>query len=211
MRRQFPVAAHVDAAMVESVLLSGQNLVESILGREMREADFHFDYPAPTWREHYVEFFSGSVHFDAEFCGLGMPVGWRALPCPFADSGMYQAALSRLEMERRRLDSADFLVVRLAMLLEGAGDAGLDLETAAERMSLSRRTLIRRLKEAGTSFSALLDDHRRQRAQRLLAESNLTSAEVGYRLGYHEPANFTRAFKRWTGETPARYRQRRCG
>ena len=205
--RQFPVAAHIDVAILESVLLSAQNLVESVLGRAMTEATMTFDYPAPEWRDRYDESFHGKVIFDSAFSGLSMPEVWRSSPCPLADAGMYQAALSRLEMERRRLNSDGFMSVRVAMLLAASGDAGLDLETCAGRMNVSRRTLIRRLKDAGTSFGNLLDEHRQTRALVLLKNREYTVAEVGYRLGYSEPANFTRAFKKWFGKPPGQYRQ----
>lgn len=211
MVRQFPVSAHIDIAMVESVLLSAQNLVESVLGRPMDEARMHFDFAAPAWVERYRERFSGEVIFAADYAGFSMPAVWRDSPCPLADAGMYQAAMSRLEMERRRLDSGNHLSVRVAMLIAASGDAGLDLETTAQRLNVSRRTLIRRLKEAGTSFGTLLDEHRMQRAVELLANPDYTATEVGYRLGYREPANFTRAFKRWFGATPGKYRTSSLG
>lgn len=205
--RQFPVAAHVDVAILEAMMLSAQNLVESVLGRAMIEATMNFDYPAPEWGVDYHESFHGKVIFDSTFAGLSMPEVWRSYPCPLVDPGMHQAALSRLEMERRRLDSGSFMSVRVAMLLAASGDAGLDLETCAQRMNVSRRTLMRRMKDAGTSFGDLLDEHRQQRALALLKNPQYTVTEVGYRLGYSEPANFTRAFKKWFGEPPGRYRQ----
>ena len=205
--RQFPVARHIDVAMVESVSLSAQNLVEQVLGRPMAQARMCFDFPAPAWRERYREFFAGELIFDADYAGFSMPAVWRDSPCPLADAGMQHAALHRLDMELRRLDSANFLTARVAMLLAAAGDAGLDLETTAERLNMSRRTLIRRLKEAGSSFGELLDAHRFERATALLANPQVTATEAGYRLGYAEPANFTRAFKRWSGVTPGAYRQ----
>ena len=206
--RQFPVPQHLDIAMVEALLLSGQHLVESVLGRSMNEASMYVDYPAPVWSDLYRERFSGRVVFAHDFAGFGMPEVWRDLQCPLADAGMYQAALTRLEIERRRLDSADFLSARVSMLLAAAGDEGLDLKTTAGRVNLSRRTFIRRLQEAGTSFGALLDQHRMARAEELLKTTRYTATEIGYRLGYAEPANFTRAFKRWFGMTPGRYRNR---
>lgn len=204
--RQFPVAPHIDVAMLESVLLSGQHLVESVLGRPMREARMRFDYPPPAWAGRYSEHFSGQVTFDADYAGFTMPRIWRRSPCPLADAGMYQAALTRLEMDRRRLDSGNSLSVRVALLLAAAGDEGLDLPTTAARLNVSRRTLIRRLKEAGTSYGALLEAYRMERAAELLAQPEVTASEVGYRLGYKEPSSFTRAFKRWSGRTPGAYR-----
>lgn len=204
--RQFEVAPHIDIAMLESVLLSGQHLVESVLGRPMREARMLFDYPPPPWAARYAEHFHCRVIFDADYAGFSMPEVWRRSPCPLADAGMYQAALARLELDRRRLDSGNNLSVRVALLLAGAGDAGLDLATTAARLNVSRRTLIRRLKAAGTSFGALLEAHRMERAAELLADPAMTATEVGYRVGYQEAASFTRAFKRWSGQTPGAFR-----
>jgi AraC-like DNA-binding protein len=207
IRRQFPVSQHVDVAMVESVLLSGQTLVESVLGRPIREASMYFDFAPPPWSDLYREYFSGKLHFGCEDAAFGMPAGWRSLLCPLTDAGMYHAAVNRLEMDRRRLDSSNALTARVSLLLAASGDAGVDLETVAERINMSRRTLIRRLKEAGTSFGELLDTHRESRARILLANPEFSVAEVGYRLGYAEPANFTRAFKKWSGMTPLAYRR----
>jgi AraC-like DNA-binding protein len=81
-----------------------------------------------------------------------------------------------------------------------------DLEEVAKRLGMSTRTLKRRLADQGTTFSHVLDELRRQRALLLLANRELSINEIAGRLGYTEAANFTRAFRRWTGRTPAAYR-----
>jgi len=60
----------------------------------------------------------------------------------------------------------------------------------------------------GSSFSEVLDEVRRQRALLLLEDRRLALADVAGRLGYSDTANFTRAFRRWTGQTPAAFRAR---
>lgn len=77
----------------------------------------------------------------------------------------------------------------------------------AARLHMSERTLQRRLGSAGTSVQALLDEARRHQSLRQLAESNQSIAEISYRLGFAEARAFHRAFKRWTGSTPAAYRK----
>jgi AraC-like DNA-binding protein len=72
----------------------------------------------------------------------------------------------------------------------------------ARKLALSERTLQRRLREADTSFAAILDAVRRQLAQLYLAEPTLGLHEVAFLLGYSEPSAFHRAFRRWTGKTP---------
>jgi len=73
---------------------------------------------------------------------------------------------------------------------------------------MSERSLQRRLAEESVRFEALTDDVRREMAARYLADRKVAIAEIAYLLGYSEPSAFHRAFKRWTGSTPAEARQR---
>jgi AraC-like DNA-binding protein len=70
-------------------------------------------------------------------------------------------------------------------------------------MHMSERALRRRLQAEGTSFRILVQDVRRHLARRYLQDGGLTVDEVSRLLGYSEPAAFSRAFKRWTGQSPS--------
>ena len=88
------------------------------------------------------------------------------------------------------------------------GFAGeLALATAAHWLRLSRRTLQRRLRDEGTSLQQIVDEARRHLASRMLTQEGLGIAEVAFALGFSEPGGLYRAFKRWTGMTPAAYRR----
>jgi AraC-like DNA-binding protein len=84
------------------------------------------------------------------------------------------------------------------------------LARLAARLRMSERTVQRRLGDDGTSMQALLDEVRCQISVRQLAESSRTIAEISYAVGFAEVRAFHRAFKRWTGSTPAAYRQSRA-
>ena len=71
---------------------------------------------------------------------------------------------------------------------------------------MSPRTLQRKLATRGTTFRRLLDAALRVRAERLLAESSLDIVEVAARMGFNDPGNFGRAFRRWTGSGPGTFR-----
>lgn len=101
----------------------------------------------------------------------------------------------REEMERR-----------LEPLLAGGH---VRMETVARSMGLSRQTLYRRLREEGLTFEVLLDGLRRKLALRFLKEDRLSVKDAAYRLGFADPAAFSRAFKRWTGMSPSAARGRR--
>jgi AraC-like DNA-binding protein len=76
----------------------------------------------------------------------------------------------------------------------------------ARTLAVSQRTLQRRLADEGTTYQAVLDDVRREMAERHLHDTALAIAEISFLLGYSEPAAFHRAFKRWHGVTPQTYR-----
>ena len=71
---------------------------------------------------------------------------------------------------------------------------------------MSGRTLQRRLSEQGHSYQGLVDEARRRLAGSLLRETNYSLAEIAFMTGFAEQSSFTRAFKRWAGQTPRSYR-----
>ncbi len=83
---------------------------------------------------------------------------------------------------------------------------GLSTAWAARQLRMSVRTLARRLEVENTSFYTLLDEARHARALRLIGDGRLTLAEIAFVLGFSHVTSFHRAFRRWTGRTPADYR-----
>lgn len=106
----------------------------------------------------------------------------------------------------RALNSAATLVERVQRSLFGADGLVCSARLLARQLGMSERTLKRRLAEQNTSYTELLDAARRKRSLELLG-SNASVEEVSTRLGYSDAANFTRAFRRWTGQSPRALRQ----
>jgi len=79
---------------------------------------------------------------------------------------------------------------------------------AIEAQSTFLLPIQRRLAATGVSYQDLLDESRREAAERYLSESPLSIAELAYLLGYSEPSAFHRAFKRWFGRSPLAFRER---
>jgi AraC-like DNA-binding protein len=73
---------------------------------------------------------------------------------------------------------------------------------------MSERTLQRRLEAEGASFRAILDETRKELAQRYFKQGNLALAHIAYLLGFNDQSSFFRAAKRWFGMTPQQYRLR---
>lgn len=123
---------------------------------------------------------------------------------PQADPVMAQAMQAQcaelLEKRRRRRGIAAHVRARiLAQLNDPPG-----MEQIARQLNVEARTLRRKLIAEGTSYRELTDEVRSTIADELLGDGHLTVQEVASRLGYHDAAAFSRAFKRWTGDRPGR-------
>ena len=92
-------------------------------------------------------------------------------------------------------------------ILEELGLGEPKLARLAQRMQLSERTLQRWLQRERTSVQALIDGARRELALRQLASTSQSIAQIAHLVGFAEVRAFHRAFKRWTGSTPAAYRR----
>jgi len=115
---------------------------------------------------------------------------------PAADAGIQQNTLVQ----------ADF-ATSLRLLLSGYLDEGLTVTDCADLVGMSERTLQRRLADDGTSFNVLLDQVRFDTAKQLLQNHSISVTDISGELGYKDPANFTRAFRRWAGVSPRKHRQ----
>jgi AraC-like DNA-binding protein len=113
------------------------------------------------------------------------------------------AATERVALEYlARLDRSD-TVAQVRTRVRDSLPTGVPSQTAVARaLALSPRTLARRLEEAGTSFTAIVDETRRALAEQYLRRTEFSVAEVAYLVGFAEASSFNRAFRRWTGRAP---------
>ena len=78
----------------------------------------------------------------------------------------------------------------------------------AQRLNMSPRSFTRQLAKEGTTFGEILERLRRRLATRYLSHDRMSIKQIAWLLGYSEPGAFTHAYKRWTGTTPKRARQK---
>jgi AraC-like DNA-binding protein len=125
---------------------------------------------------------------------------------PRQDAAMAQASDEVAARYIARLDRTDVVARARIELVAMLSDGEPTRRALAARLHTSERTLSRRLREAGISFRALLDDVRREFAQNLLSQSQYSVTEVTFLLGFADQSNFARSFRRWTGQSPSDYR-----
>lgn len=167
-----------------------------------------FQHPEPPDTSEHRRIFGCPVRFSQPFNEYSFDASLLELPAIEADPVLFELlerhAEELLARFPRRGGQADEVRRMLFEALRG-GDPGLD--AVARRLGFSARTLQRKLKDEGTSHQELLEEMRRDLSQRYLREPRMAICEVAYLLGFSEPSAFHRAFRRWTGTTPARFRQ----
>jgi AraC-like DNA-binding protein len=122
-----------------------------------------------------------------------------AEPSPFADEALHASAVVELENTSKRISASNTLLLRLQGLLTRKRSGRLTEDEAASSLGLSRRTLVRRLSESGTSFRDMLDAELKARARAMLDEGKLSRTQMAVALGFDDPTSFSRACRRWFG------------
>lgn len=154
-----------------------------------------------------TRWFGCPVSFDQTHSELVFPAAILDARNTFADPRLGQVLEEQVQRMLAALPTEDPLIHRARVMLAALLAAGnASLETLADELHMSARTLRRRLEEQGTSYKALLDDLRKQLACHYVAQTDQSLEQVAARLGFTEPSTFYRAFKRWQGTTPAAYR-----
>ena len=183
--------------MIEASFLTQRTVLDAVLGRAPHGATFRFTGPPPVYAGRLRQMLGESVSFENRIDALGLPAALLHLPSPRADLNLHALALDELEETLRRAHSPANLKARVARLLATNPRGRLDLGAVAKALGVSRRTLNRRLADAGSSYRDLLDSELRSRASRLLSGGAYTHAEIAERLGYADPTSFSRARRRW--------------
>lgn len=141
------------------------------------------------------------AHSNTEGFSVAFPCEWLLLP-PHLKSQpeKIQLHFSDSEAARTPLDALHHV------LLANLHDPKLNAERVASLCGVSKRTLARRLSQMGSSLKAEIDKLRQQQATTELLSGNRSVASIGASVGYPDSTVFIRAFRRWTGTTPKRYR-----
>lgn len=170
------------------------------------QAELYFAGPEPAYYARYREQLP-PVRFDAGVNQLRFPESYLDAVIGTANPMTAQLVTGQCERELQALGLGQDLLARVRALLASTPGQYPTLPLLAARLFLSERTFKRRLCEHGVSYQQLLDEARRQDALRLLQNATLSVEDIAAQLGYSSSANFSRAFRKWTGATPGAWRR----
>ncbi|WP_070400892.1 AraC family transcriptional regulator [Hydrogenophaga sp. PML113] len=186
-------------------------VASQMLGQRVAALAVEVAHAAPIDARPYVQAFGVTPRFDAPVSKLVFDAALLRRPLPNADPGLSRivtAHADRLLAERAPGGIDGGVVAQVGQLIgERIANGPPSLGEIARALHTSERGLQRQLEAQGTRFSELVDRVRHELALRYLADRRLALGEVAYLLGYAEPSPFHRAFKRWTGRTPAAARR----
>lgn len=165
------------------------------------------EFPAPSYNWQFQQLLGCSVAFDQSQTVLAIPKQWLYITAYHQRIDAQSLFSDQVRKFMKGREHSIDLVSRVKrLLLERPTECGYSLERTAALMSLSARTLRRHLAASNTSFRLVVLEVRMELARDYLLNTQLTAQEIAFQLAYSQPNNFYRAFKRYYGQPPERYR-----
>ncbi|BFM18423.1 AraC family transcriptional regulator [Maricurvus nonylphenolicus] len=170
--------------------------------------------PTPKHPEHFEAFFGCPVTFNCKEIRLEYDRAAAERPIPGGNPILAKETeklvidyLASVQLQPASTHSLLPQVRQALFELLPRGEANLD--DVAAQLHISPRTLHRKLEEQDTNFRQLLEEVRKQLALDYIRQPHLSIGEISFLLGFASNSNFSRAFKRWTGQSPQEYRASR--
>ncbi len=192
-----------------AIITSGRLLIDrSNIPEAKSLSRVEFSYPRPRQADLHLRVFGEDTVFGCPRCALSMAEADLKIPLATAN----YLAQPLLQRECERLYSSDrqgqTISARVLEELHHTRTSFPTCATMATRLNLSESTLRRRLAKEGRPYQGLVDRARQQLAHHYLVNTKVTVSELASLLGFSDSANFRRAYKRWSGQTPSATRQR---
>jgi AraC-like DNA-binding protein len=183
------------------------NILRALCGPIWLPTEVLFSRRQPEDAAPYRKFFQAPLRFDREQTALVFPAKWLDSAVAGADPLLRQQIERRIA-EIEYLDNRDLVgqlrrTLRILLITHRGS-----LDQVAELLSMHPRTLNRRLKARGATFQALADEIRYEIARQLVEHTQMSMSQIAATLDYADASAFTRAFRRWSGDTPAAWRAR---
>lgn len=192
---------------IDAFMATGARLFRALSGdRRIVPLALRLRRSEPTPSELYGKIFRCPISFDAGADVLEYARKDVEAPLPYGNADLARQSDAIVADYLARSGRAGTLADRVhSLLVEHLPDGGPSEETIAQLLCMSTRNLQLQLSGEGTSYKTLLNDARRDLACGYLRQNKHSIKEVAFLLGFADAATFTRAFHRWTGQSPRRF------
>lgn len=196
---------------IDSLIASFYVMRTQLIAGPVPLGEVRLTYPASDYHHRLRETMGNTMHFGCAFNQVRFPASELVRTLDFADPQLVAMAAAQCEEELKKLRDDGGLLgdVRRRVRRHLAEDPSL--ERVADEMHMAPRTLRRRLSELGTSFHEIVEQLRRGLAVEYLVTTAQPVEDIAGQLGYSDPSNFGRAFRRWTGMSPTAWREQAAG
>ncbi len=179
-------------------------IMRGLLGHHISRVCIEFPFAPPDWAEERNAHCSSEASFGSPKLTFRFPIELLDHALPSADAHGHKAAMRQCQLDLRETSAR--LSERLAAYLASHTETYPNLDQVAGSFCVSPRTLRRTLQREGTSYRKVFDSVRIESATLLLKESTLSIEAISQRVGYRDPSNFIRAFRKAHGCTPRQFR-----
>ena len=179
-------------------------LIQLLLPKEQAVEEICFAWERDQDRplQYFEDLYQCPVHFNSAVTEVRFAKSYLQHELPQHNVLAMELCREQLEHIRPQLIVEEGVLERVQQYLLKTPLYRASMEDCAKSLSMSSRTLRRQLSEAGMSYQLALDEFRRLLADKYLNDTQMTLAKVAERLGYSDAANFSHAYKRWTGLAP---------
>ena len=195
----------IDAEVTVAYIMG---IVNGVAGERITPSAIDMDHPPICKNAKYLWYLSVRPSFGRRMNRIYYPLSLLDHPVPGANPLLYSVLQRHMIDLAKAMPKEDTLVDIIANnIRRGLGTDTVSLEHIASELGIETRTLQRQLVKAGTSFQKICDQVRLELACYYLERTALDVTTISLELGYSEASVFSRAFKRWTGSSPDRYRK----
>lgn len=194
--------------IMDAMLFGCASMGAQLTGAPVAGSSIHRRGPEPAYFYRFRQQIPVPVVYGASEDAIVIPRQQLALPVRFTDDQLAASSKAQCEEALRLLTEDAGFACRVRRVIETSHPFPPKLARVAATLFVSERTLKRRLQAEEASFQNLVDQVRLERAGELLEKTSMNLSQIADALGYADAANFTRAFKRWTGQSPSQYRHR---
>lgn len=200
---------HMYRLMCDVFIAIFATLARFLTGKEINAREVHLNHPVPSYAHEYQGLFNCPVLFDQPRTEFIIDSILLDTPLAMADQATAAMAESQCEEILARMGPKEGIVAKVRRILLSNPGTFPPVDVVASHLATSTRTLSRSLQDVGTSYQRILDEVRKEMAIEYLRNSSLPIEEIAALVGYSDPSNFRKAFRRWTQHAPSYYREER--